>query len=421
MPPAINHICFVLPAIAGSGAERSILRLGKALIERGYRVDLLLLRFSGGYKSEIPKEISIYYLRYPLRISALKRIVFCYRNGISNKRLWVHPWKWIHARRAIRKEWPRYRFSREELSRASAIALYIVDKRPDILFSALARANQATVLGKYLTATDTPVVASIHNNPVGLQENILSLERALCSRANATVFVSRELMSEGARILGTPPDKAFLLHNPIPSDEIFQKSSVEVRHPWFNDRTVPLILTVGRAAHQKDYPTLIKAFAHLRHSRKARLVIMGKKRRGLGINPILSQLESLSVKYGIQRDLEILDFDENPFRYMRKASLFVLSSRYEGLPTVLIEAMACGTPVVSTDCPYGPKEILEGGKWGKLVPSGDAHALSKAMNEVLEGDVIEGSLLRQRARNFSVKSSLNACEALFHRVLHPSP
>jgi len=145
-----------------------------------------------------------------------------------------------------------------------------------------------------------------------------------------------------------------------------------LNHPWFAPGEPPVILSVGRLTKQKDYPTLIRAFALVHRERPARLMILGEGEER-------PKLEALIQELSLDDDVSLPGFVDNPYAYMARSAVFVLSSAWEGLPTVLIEAMAVGTPVVATDCPSGPAEILEGGKWGKLVPVGDVEALAEAI------------------------------------------
>jgi glycosyltransferase involved in cell wall biosynthesis len=138
-----------------------------------------------------------------------------------------------------------------------------------------------------------------------------------------------------------------------------------------------VLVAVGRLHEQKDFQTLLRAFALVRARRSARLIILGE-------GPERPALEAGVAKLGLTEDVDLPGFVPNPYAFMAGASQFVLSSRYEGLPTVLIEAMACGCPVVSTDCPSGPGEILDNGKYGRLVPVGDAAALAEAMEATLD-------------------------------------
>jgi glycosyltransferase involved in cell wall biosynthesis len=156
---------------------------------------------------------------------------------------------------------------------------------------------------------------------------------------------------------------------------------------------------VGRLNPQKDFGTLLRAFAALRREREARLIVLGEGEER-------EALARLAAELGVANDVDMPGFADNPYAHMSKAALFVLSSRFEGLPTVLVEAMACGTPVVATDCPSGPSEILEGGRLGGLVPVGDADALARAMAEALDRPV-PTELLCARAADFAVERAVD--------------
>jgi len=160
----------------------------------------------------------------------------------------------------------------------------------------------------------------------------------------------------------------------------YAKADAPVEHPWFQPNQPPVILGVGRHHFQKGFDTLLRAFARVRQQMPARLVILGE-------GPERPNLERLAAELGVAADVDLPGFDPNPFRYMRWAGVFVLSSRYEGLPNVLIQALACGCPVVSTDCPSGPSEILDGGRYGALVPVDDVEAMAQAIVRALLGQV----------------------------------
>jgi glycosyltransferase involved in cell wall biosynthesis len=160
-----------------------------------------------------------------------------------------------------------------------------------------------------------------------------------------------------------------------------------------------VILGVGRLTEQKDFSTLMRAFTCVRAKRAARLVILGEGK-------LREDLEDLASKLGIQADVEMPGFVENPLQYMARASVLVLSSKYEGLPGVLIQAMACGCPVVSTDCPGGSAEILDNGKYGVLVDIGDAEGMAKAILSELDNPTAN-DILRRRAEDFSVEHAVS--------------
>ena len=165
-------------------------------------------------------------------------------------------------------------------------------------------------------------------------------------------------------------------------------------HPWLRDPKVPVCLAAGRLCPQKDYPTLIRAFATLAETRPLRLLILGD-------GPDRADLESLIRQLGLADRVALPGFAENPFSAMARAGVFVLSSAWEGLPGVLIQAMACGTPVVATDCPSGPREVLVDGRYGPLVPVGDPEALAQAIGETLDRP-LGAELLKARASDFEL-------------------
>jgi len=183
-----------------------------------------------------------------------------------------------------------------------------------------------------------------------------------------------------------------------------QKSLESTDHPWLNSIESPVIISVGKLIKRKDFSCLLAAFAKLRSWRPARLIVLGEGR-------LRRKLLSLAQKLKVVEDVDFHGFLENPYSFLAKANLFVLSSRNEALPTVLIEAMACGCPVVSTDCPFGPREILENGKYGTLVPVGDSEALATAMANTLDQPPRRDTL-RKRASFFNMERALEQYERL---------
>jgi glycosyltransferase involved in cell wall biosynthesis len=223
------------------------------------------------------------------------------------------------------------------------------------------------------------------------------LARWLYPKAYKVVAVSQGVAADTARFYRLPLDKVEFIYNPVVTPELISLSMQPVEHPWFSPGEPSVILGVGRLTRQKDFSTLLRAFALVRRERPMRLVIVGDGEER-------ARLCALAHQLGIDEDVLLAGFDANPYRYMRRASVFVLSSRWEGLPSVLIEAIACGTPVVSTDCPSGPREILEDGKWGKLVPVGDPDKLAEAIIDTLDNPPAYDPAVR--AADFSVERAV---------------
>jgi glycosyltransferase involved in cell wall biosynthesis len=155
-----------------------------------------------------------------------------------------------------------------------------------------------------------------------------------------------------------------------------RQGDAPVDHPWFAEHDKPIIVSAARLERHKGFLTLLHAFSELRATKEARLAILGQ-------GSLREQIEGEVVRLGLRDDVELLGFQHNPFAYMSKADAFVLASEFEGLPNVLVQAMAFGTPIVATDCKSGPSEILCGGRYGTLVPVGDVQALSRGLERAL--------------------------------------
>ena len=216
--------------------------------------------------------------------------------------------------------------------------------------------------------------------------------------------VARELVD----FYQVPPDKVVSLPNPTITPNFFELADKEIQHPWFVPDSPPVIIAVGRLARVKDFPTLLRAFAILHQQRACRLIILGDGKQK-------PKLAKLAEELGIQKDIELLGFCENPYAYLKKSALLAVSSIREGGPIVLIEALALGIPAVATDCPTGPREILQGGKLGALTPPGDAPALAEAMLKTLDNppnaDFLKHGVAAFTQEN-SCRAHLNAMELL---------
>ena len=409
-----RHIGIVLPSLGGGGAERATLTLAGALIERGCRVDIVLLRFSGTYRATIPSGLRLYYRRVGRNSRSL--LDYCHHRGIEVTQLAFDTLASIRTLPSLCQVFSLTGFSWSKTQGTHDVASYLRQARPDLLFSALPRANVASVLAADLMGQSmpVPVVASIRNN-VGLSysKRDQAIARRLMPRAGALVAVSKGIAADTAKTLDIAPNRIRPIYNPQRLEDIHRLAEIEPAHPWFCDGGAPIILSILREAPQKDWETLTIAFCHVRRTVNTRLAILGRLS-----NEYQSQLLALARKLGGADDITFLGFDENPHCYMSRAALFVLSSRWEGLPNVLIESLACGTPVVSADAPYGPAEILENGRWGRLVPVGNAKALAIAIRDSLTGDNVPAELLRGRARDFSTERSLEAYESLFDLLLN---
>ena len=278
------------------------------------------------------------------------------------------------ARVLPRRQWPLLA-SKSLPPWAAATAMYLDRVRPDALLAILTPAVVAATLASCMAHHRARIVATQHN----VFKSTRDYRRACLSypHADAAVTVSRGVAGELGRLPGMSHSRIHTIYNPVVSSDVFHKACEPIDHPWLNGRGVPVVLAIGRLHKQKDFPTLLAAFALVLRQRRARLIVLGR-------GPLLANLRSLAHELRIAKYVEFPGFVENPYAYLARASLFVLSSRHEGLANVLVEAMACGCPVVSTNCRFGPDEILEGGRWGELVPIGNPEALASAIGRTLD-------------------------------------
>ena len=290
---------------------------------------------------------------------------------------------------------------------------YLKRERPDALLAAKNRANQVAILAKILAGVSTRVavrVGTTTSSALSGKSMLLHLAwyipmRLIYPFADSIIAVSQGVARDISKITGLRSERIRVIPNPTIHSKLFSLAEEHIVNPWFSCPDIPIILGVGRLTRQKDFPTLIKAFAKVRFNRPCRLIILGDGND----RPLL---EDLATELGVKDDLYMPGFTRNPFEYFRRASLFVLSSAWEGLGNVLIEALALGIPVVSTDCPNGPREILSNGLYGPLVPVGDAHELAAAMNLTLDNPHKKAFLMSAVTEYTVEKSSKMYLDAL---------
>jgi glycosyltransferase involved in cell wall biosynthesis len=226
------------------------------------------------------------------------------------------------------------------------------------------------------------------------------LMRRCYPMADVVVAVSNMLADDLCRVTGLQRSLVTTIYNPVVGKELVEKVRAPVEHPWFQPGQPPVLLGCGRLTDQKDFPTLIRAFARVRALRPVRLVILGGAKDEDKCAERRAQLMAVAEALGVAADVELPGYVKNPYPFMARAGVFVLSSRFEGLPGALIQALACGCPVVSTDCPTGPHEILEGGRYGPLVPMGDDFRMADAIRAILDRPP-PAAILRDRALSFA--------------------
>ena len=353
-------IAILRPDLRGGGAEKLNLDLAREFASQGHEVEFVLMEASGDLLPNVEKEFSIYDL----------------------------------ACRRIRQV-------------PTALADYLRSRQPDCLLAAMWPLTVCAPIARSLSSHQCSVVISEHN-PLSIQykswgrlHNIgLRASTALAYRmADARIAVSSGVASDLAALSGMSKKQFSVVYNPIPAHRKPSTKAIENAARFWNGDKGPRILTVGSLKKQKNHDLLLQSFARL-SSPAARLVLLGQ-------GPLEGELRNRASELGIADRVSFAGFRSDPTPFYRSADLFVLSSDYEGFGNVIVEALACGTPVVSTDCPSGPSEILLDGEFGTVVPVGDAEALSRAMAEALTADH-DPEKLKQRARDFSPERAAKA-------------
>ncbi len=268
------------------------------------------------------------------------------------------------------------------------LAAYLRREKPDALLSGLF-ANIIAILASLISTWRTRVVICEHNTlSVQAKNNrkdwrfrfIPQLARMLYPKADQIVAVSEGVKKDLAALTHLPDERIRVIYNPVITREMTEKGRISPPHAWFRPGEPPVILSVGRLVPIKEFDPLIRVFYEVRQKRNSRLMILGE-------GPEREKLQDLISRLDLENDVQLPGFLEDPYPFISHASLYVLCSRHEGLPGALIEAMSFGIPLVATDCPSGPREILEGGKYGRLVPSGDWPALEAAILDGLAGKI----------------------------------
>ena len=388
-----RRIALVIPDLRGGGAERSTLGIARGLIAQGYAVDLILFDDANAYPHETPLEARLFVLRSAGESQFRTRIRrtpgFGLRQGLL---LFVRLFDLIRNVRFI--------------------AAHVDRKRPDVLFPALGEAKVSVLLARFFMSSRPVVIPVMHSVVMNRSPLLRVLYRLLFPSADRIVAVSKGVADSLVGKMGIPREKIETIYNPVTRPEIDELARESPDHPWTSGDGPPVLLAVGRLVETKDFMTLLRAFQRVSRNRPVRLVILGE-------GPQRNRLETLARRMGIADNISLPGWVPNPFAYMSRASVFVVSSRREGLSLVLIEALACGCPVVSTDCPSGPAEVLCNGEFGPLVPVGDDAALAAAMEHLVDNPP-EGSVLRARAQDFSVEACAEHYDRLIRKCLRDS-
>ena len=299
------------------------------------------------------------------------------------------------------------------------LASRLEDRRPHVLLAATPYRNLEALFARALLARPPRIFVSEHNDlraghrfGAGRHRAILArLVRELYPAADGIVAVSHGVAEDVARRAVLPEERVCVIYNPAVTPDLPTRAAERVEHPWLRPGEPPVVLAVGRLSASKDLPMLVRAFARLRARRPARLVVLGEARRPESSARKVAALEALAHELGVAAHVVFPGYVSNPFAWMARAAVLAVTSRNEGFCNVIAEALACGCPVVSTDCPSGPAEILDRGTYGRLVAVGDDVAMAEALSATLD-EPRDAERLRARAACFSEVRAVTAYEQL---------
>lgn len=344
-------ISIITPRFTIAGVPLAQLRLARAIAERGHEVELVIGWINQGYTAPV--------------IDGVKVRVF-------------------NMRRVIGMVIPLTR--------------YLMEYNPNVVFSAEDHLNVVVLLAALISRSRAKISCSSRVTPFDTYSTIPFSKgwilkifmRAVMHRANALTCVSKEMVVQYKRVFKSPPH--VFAYNIIVNDLARRMMAEPVDEEWFSDKSRPILVAAGRLAPWKGFGDLILAMGQVAKSRRVRLIILGD-------GPSRSALQTLIEKLDLGAEIKLLGYVDNPLKYFSRADVFVLSSHVEGLPNVLVEAMMCGCTPVSTDCATGPREVLQDGKYGYLVPVRDPIALAAGITQALDRPISK-SLLAEAVRPF---------------------
>ena len=389
---------YIRTIASAQGTERVTANIAKGLADRGHEVDFLVEDSSGWLIDELVAEPNIRVINLAgQRVPAVLHRLFQLRIILGNF-VAASPGFPGTGDRGTRR---LLKVMVHNNAPVLALLRYINKEQPASVLSFLNYPNFVLLLVAPYTRSDTRFIVNVRNHITTSSRygkskwmrSMPKLVRRFFPRADCVVGPSHGVVDDVREITGLPANRFRVIVNPVYRPEITDLSMQPPGHRWFADSDIPVIIAAGKLKPQKDYSTLLQAFARVREHRPARLIILGR-------GALRAALEAQADALGVSADLDMPGHVKNPYAFFRNAAVFVLSSAWEGLPNVLIEAMACGCPVVSTDCPSGPVEILDGGRIGRLVPVGDAAAMAGAIRATLATPPERDPIIA-RAREYS--------------------
>lgn len=355
----LTKVSIFLPSFRIGGAERMAVNLANELSSLGLDLELVVAKSTGLLLNEVSDDVSVWDLkfnldRFPLPFSFVK------------------------------------------------LSLYLSEENPDTILSLMKHANITVNLAAIFSSWNSRIILSERNHlsqalsqePYLKRAFITKLMKNLYPKSDHIIAISEGVAKDLHDVIGINSEDITVIYNPVVTDNLLDKAKENVNHKWFCSNSINVILSVGRLHPQKNFKTLLRAFAEVRTKQDCRLVLLGEGDQR-------AKLEKLANKLCISDSVYMPGKVKNPYKYMARSDVFVLSSDWEGFGNVIVEALACGCPVVSTDCPSGPREILNNGKYGDLVPVGDEVALADSIIDMLE-DPTDPEILTSRSNKFKV-------------------
>lgn len=358
-----RRVAICVPNLNEGGAERSAIALANGLVDRGFYVDLVVFSFSGALIDSLDRRVRAVDLKST-------RVL----NGI-----------------------PSF-FS------------YLTRQKPDVVVSFLVNFYISVLklffgdIIKCFVSEHSTLSVQVRNQRSLVRKAFMVLSAFLYPLCDGVIAVSRGVAGDLVSKFFVPRDKIHVVYNPACRPDAVPLSLGGPNHPWFHD-DIPVLVSMGRLVWEKDYPTLLKAVKRVSSSKRVRLIILGD-------GPLRVDLERLVSRLCISQDVFFAGRVDNPFPYLAAADLYVSSSKCEGLGNALIEALSVGTPVLSTDCPHGPAEILGFGKFGSLVPVGDDVIMAQEIESLLSHKRWTRDYLMKRAQRFSVGKIVDSYEGI---------
>lgn len=366
-PAGVAHgllrVALFIPSFGDGGVERDFVHTARGLAELGVCVDFVTAHDGGKFFEDLPNAVTRVALGGDATDNASYRHFFDY----------------------LRSRQPHVLISGKEQAHTTAIA---------------ARAEAG--VGTQLIMRPGSIV-SMRHRPARFWRRWRAYRqmRRTFRQADMLIAVSEGVARDTVNITGIAPNRIKTIQSPVITSEFFERIAAPTAHPWLVDsaqRDCPVLIAGGGLRRQKGFDELLRAFAVARASRPLRLIVMGQGR-------LRRSLERLASRLGIAADVDFAGFVENPYPLIAAADLFVLSSRFEGVGNVIVEAVAAGLPVVATDCPTGPREVLSTNQWSRLVPVGDASAMANAILETLEWPKPPVDELRESVRDYTLEVS----------------